>query len=431
MDIKSIGLLLFRNTGRRQTLLKNVFWLAISEVVPKGMIVLLTIAIVRYLGPEEYGRFAFAFAFAAIFSVIADFGLTTLTTKEVACNVSLGKKYIDNIIIIKIILGVLAFGSIVLSFVFLKKPASTEFLICLAGIWVITQSFVQFFQSIFRAFEKMEYEALSKAVYALVLVIIASSAMYLGLGSAYLIKGYVVASLIGAVITLFLIRKKFTKFWVEIDFSFWKSLIKEAWPFALFTVFALVYFEISIVMLSIIKNDLVVGLYSIAFNSIVVFFVLADIVAGSVLPILSKMGNEMNLFKQLTKKLIVVMFGLGFCLAVLLFIGASFFVGLVYGKSFAGVVIPFRIMVWILPLRFASYVFGVSLVAAGLQKKRLIAVIICALFSILLNLILIQTYGLIGAAIATLATEGILFALYLSYYKTISVVRAVEACKIL
>ncbi len=77
----------------------------------------------------------------------------------------------------------------------------------------------------------------------------------------------------------------------------------------------------------------------------------------------------------------------------------------------------FQIMVWILPLRFMNYLFAVSLVAANLQKKRLNAAIICAFFNIIINLMLIPPFGFLGAALATLLTEIILFVIYFTFYK--------------
>ncbi len=305
--VKNFKSLFFENIGIRQTVVKNIFWLTLSEIIPKGLIAVLAILIARYLGVEGFGKFSFAFAFVLLFSVIADFGLVILTIREVARNTLLVRKYIDNIIIIKFILGLITFGAIISAFNFLNKTAEIKLLIFLAGVWMVIQSFTHFFQSIFRAFEKMEYEALSKIIYSVILFIAVVYAVHLNLGLRSLMQSYIFAALVSLVVTLFLIRIRFAKFKIEVDLLFWKNLLKEAWPFAIFTIFAIIYFQISMVMLSIMDTDLAVGLYSIAFNSVVVFLILADIVAGSVLPTLSKLVGKSNLFKHLTGKLIILL----------------------------------------------------------------------------------------------------------------------------
>jgi len=419
MIIKNIAKFLSQNIGIKQTILKNTFWLTSSQVIAGTLSAILAILIARHLGVEGFGKFSFAFSFVVIFSVFTDFGLITLTTRELARNGLMVKKYIDNIIIIKFILGLLTLGIIILALNFLNKTAEVKLLIFWAGIWMIIQSFPHFFQSIFRAFEQMEYEAISKIAYSLTSFIIVFYIINTSLGLKFLIQGYVFSALVGLIITIFLIRKRFVKFKSEVDLLFWKNLFREAWPFAIFTIFAGVYFQISTVILSILDTDSAVGLYSIAFNSVIIFFVLPDIVSGSVLPTLSKLFVKKNLLKELSKKLIILMLCIGLILAIVLFFGAPFFIKLIYGKEFAGATLAFQIMVWVLPLRFMNYLFAVFLIAANLQKKRLNAAIICALFNILMNLILIPAFSFEGAAVATLLTEIILFLLYFIFYKNV------------
>jgi len=409
--------LFFENRGLRQTLLKNTFWLTFSKITSKILIAILGILIARYLGAKEFGELSFVFAFVLLFSIIADFGLITLTIREIARNTSLAKKYINNIVIIKVILGSIAFGMIILVSNLLHKTTEIKTLIYLAAAWMIIQSFVQFFQSIFRAFEKMEYEALSKIIYSAVLFALIIYGIHLSWGIKALMQSYVLAAAIGLIVVLFLIWIKFIKFRIEVDLLFWKKLLNEAWPFALFTVFAIMYFQISVVMLSLMDTDRAVGLYSIAFNSVVVFLILADIVASSVLPTLSKLINRNNLFKRLIRKLIILLLITGLSLAIILFLGAPFLIKLIYGIEFVEATRAFQVMVWILPLRFMNYIFAVFLIVMNLQKKRLNAAIICALFNVLINLILIPVFGFMGAAVSTLLTEITLFFIYFAFYR--------------
>ncbi|MCD6471069.1 oligosaccharide flippase family protein, partial [bacterium] len=210
MNLKS---LLLENKSVKQTIFKNTFWLMFAEGISKGLMFFLTILIARYLGAAGYGKFSFAFAFVSLFAVIADFGLSTLTIREVARDKSLARKYIDNIAVIKLILGIITFVLIVTVIQFLGKTPEVKSLVYLAGIWVIIQSFTQFFQSIFRAFEKMQYEALSKIIYSLCLFLIAGFILWQSLGIKLLVSSYIAVAIIAFVFTLILVRKKFTKFW--------------------------------------------------------------------------------------------------------------------------------------------------------------------------------------------------------------------------
>ena len=415
IDIKS---LLFENKGTKQTIFKNTFWLMLAEGISKGLMFFLTILIARYLGAAGYGKFSFAFTFVALFAVIADFGLSTLTIREVARDKSLARKYIDNIAVIKLILGIITFVLIITVIQFLGKTPEIKSLVYLTGIWVVIQSFTQFFQSIFRAFEKMQYEALSKIAYSILLFLIAGSILWKNLGIKLLISSYIVAGLIAFVLTLILVQKNFTKFWAEIDFGFWKELLKEAWPFALFGVFAIIYFQIDIIMLSLMRTDLEVGLYSAVFRLVTILLILPGIIISAVFPNLSILYNKnTSLFKRLSKNVLNKFVVLGTSFTIILIIFSKQIIYLIYGLEYLKAAIPLQIIALILPFRFANYLFGNTLSAMNKQRVRLYSSLACAVFNILTNLIFIPILGIVGAAITTLFTELLLLGLYNHFFR--------------
>ena len=97
MNIKS---LLFDNKTIKQTIFKNTFWLGVAEVVQKGVGFLIVVWLARHFGPATYGQWAFALSFVALFAVLADFGFSTLTVREVARDKLKTAQYINNIVII-------------------------------------------------------------------------------------------------------------------------------------------------------------------------------------------------------------------------------------------------------------------------------------------------------------------------------------------
>ena len=67
-----------------QRIAKNTGVLFVSQVMSYIMNFLFVMYTARYLGAEEFGIFSFALAFAAIFAVFLDLGLSILTVREVA-----------------------------------------------------------------------------------------------------------------------------------------------------------------------------------------------------------------------------------------------------------------------------------------------------------------------------------------------------------
>ena len=63
---------------------RNAAALVAAQVATKALNVVVSLALVRWLGPAELGRYAYVLAFAFPFGALADFGLSTLAIREAA-----------------------------------------------------------------------------------------------------------------------------------------------------------------------------------------------------------------------------------------------------------------------------------------------------------------------------------------------------------
>src|SRR5437899_3220424 len=68
----------------RRSLFRNVTALVSAQVVIKVVNFAVSIAVVRYLGAQELGRYAYVLAFAYPFGILADFGLGTFAIREIS-----------------------------------------------------------------------------------------------------------------------------------------------------------------------------------------------------------------------------------------------------------------------------------------------------------------------------------------------------------
>ena len=87
---------------------------------------------------------------------------------------------------------------------------------------------------------------------------------------------------------------------------------------------------------------------------------------------------------------------------------------LFYGAEFSRSIVALQILAWDILLFFLYMALGGLLVSMDRQNRMAVAAGACALLNIILNLILIPRFSYIGAGIATIATETVLFGLY--YY---------------
>src|SRR3989338_7170990 len=97
-----------------KTILKNAGWLALGEGVSRVLVFLLVVAMTRILGPEEYGKFAFAFAFVSLLAMLSNFGLMGIATRELSQG-SQREKEFSSILSLKLLLSA---GTLLIMFLF-------------------------------------------------------------------------------------------------------------------------------------------------------------------------------------------------------------------------------------------------------------------------------------------------------------------------
>ena len=62
-----------------------------------------SVIVIRYLGSEEYGKYAVCVAFGGLFTVFSDLGLATLTVKRVARDRSLIPSLASNVLVMRLL----------------------------------------------------------------------------------------------------------------------------------------------------------------------------------------------------------------------------------------------------------------------------------------------------------------------------------------
>ncbi|MCK5387080.1 MAG: flippase, partial [Gammaproteobacteria bacterium] len=263
-----------------------------ADAVSKGLLFLLIILIARNLGDVTFGKYSFTFAFTSLFVVFADFGLSTLTIREIARNREYAGKYLGNISLIKLLLSIITGIFIVISINLLDYPSDTILAVYFAGAYVIVNSFNQFLRAFFRAFEKMEYEAVTRITERILLFIAVASMLHFGYGLVPIISVFFIVSVFNFFVTIVLVLKRFVKPSYEIDLKFCRGIIKEAIPFSLAIAFSAIYFRIDTVMLSLMQSDNVVGWYSAAYQILEGGTMLSVSFVSAIFPFFSKMHNN-------------------------------------------------------------------------------------------------------------------------------------------
>ena len=417
---------LVQNNTVNQTLFKNTFWLSLSEFFRDGVRFLIQIFLARELGVAGFGIFSFVLSFVAIFVFLARFGFPTLILREVSRDKTKAKKFFDNIILTKVVLGVATFLLIVFSAQIITSEEYVKFLIYLAGISIIIDTFSDFLRSFFRAFEKMQWEAFSKILEGILLaLVIGFLILERGADLKEIFYGYIAVGIIILFLNLIILSKRFLKEGLfkkySLDFKEMKLILKESLPLVFSAVFISIYYNIDQIMIGIISTKTELGYYSAAqriVHGLSMFYMIALIVFSPKIAYFFKKDLKQLSFllKKMNKAMLATAIPIG--------IGGTVFapeiIISIFGNEYTRSIPAFQILIWSQVIVFISVCYGNTLIMCNKQNKYLFGVILGAIINVVLNFILITKFSLYGASVATVITQLVVFIyMYLTLNKEV------------
>lgn len=399
-----------------RTLAKNTTVLLVANIISYLLGFFTTLYTARYLGVEGFGILALALSLTGLFGVFTDLGLTTLTTREVSRDKSLANKYIGNTAIIKIFYAFLTFGIIALYVYIVGYPQEVRTVVYLITLSVILSAFTGIFNAIFQAFQKMEYMSLNIIINAILMITGILIVIHFGLGIIALSSVYLISSVIVLIITLITYSWKFFVPKIGLDLKFWKPTIKEASFFGVSNILVVIYFYIDSLMLSVMVGYSAVGIYNASYKLIVVLLFIPGIFVTSIFPLMSQhFESSKELLKMEYEKSVKFLFATAVFIFVMGFSFADKIILTIYGTAYTPSIVALQALIFVVPLIFITNLFGNLLGAINRQRILIIITGVSALFNVVLNLYLIREYSYIGASVATVVTEGLVFILMIPY----------------
>ncbi|MEN6330235.1 MAG: flippase [Methanobacteriaceae archaeon] len=395
--------------GQIQTIAKNSVALFVSQILSYLLIFFYTIYVARYLGAEGFGILSLAISITGIFGILVDMGLTTLMIREVSRDELKTNKFITNTALLKIILSFLAWGVLYLFLNLSGYSGQVQNVVYLLYLSVIVNSFSLIFSALIQAAEKMEYVSLSTILNSLVLLSGTLLGIYYGVDIYYFAALYIIANSLNFLYLALIYLWKFGYPKLEVDRSFWKPTLQEAWPFGITGLSGSLYTYVDSIILSLLQGNLVVGWYSAAYRLMLITLFIPGAVNTAIFPLMSRLfvSSQDSLIlinERYFKYMLILGIPLGFGTTIL----ADKIILLIFGADFAPAVIALQILIWTMVFTFAGATFVQILQSVNKQLLLTKISLLCLGLNIILNLILIPRYSYIGASVVTVVTEIIL-----------------------
>lgn len=178
------------------------------------------------------------------------------------------------------------------------------------------------------------------------------------------------------------------------------------------------YNQIDITMMGSLSTSKEIGYYSYAIKIVRIINTIPYAIVATTLPRLSQYysENKTREFKQLVSKSINIVGLLVFPCAIGVIFLAEYIIEVLFGNMFFSSVHMLRILIPIIVVVPFSYMCGsIILTATNKEKYLLIATICGGLTNVILNMFMIPKYGGVGAGIASVLAEIIVFLVHIFF----------------
>ena len=389
------------------TLVGNTFFASASAGSAVLLLILLIVA-GRVLGEEDYGKFAFALALATIFEAFIDFGLKEVTTRAVARDRSVAPKFVANTLSLKLALAVGTMAVLVIAARALRSEADVRTACYLLGTSSVLRSYLLTARHVLVGLERFGLESIVVVTDRLLLLTLGITALALGYGLLGLTATFVLARLLATAVAYMLVIKQVGRVGPTFDVGFWYDLQLRALPIGAFVIVLYLYSYIDMIMLGVLRTDDETGLYSAAYR---LYEGLSNIPAVLQIVLTPRLAREFVASR--TRHTSLSRAGVAAALLLALPVAAGAFVlarpavtllfGSDYGRSTGVLQILVSGFVFVFPL----FVLHTVAISVGAERWLLRTAVIGCIANIAMNAILIPRHGMYGAAIATVAGEGI------------------------
>ena len=401
---------------------KNTFYLLIAYIYQKLISLFYFILLARYLGADNFGKYTFALSFAALFSVLIDFGLFQVLTREIARDKSRTKSYFGNILTFNLLVGLFVLILIYTLINALNYPLITRSLVYLTSLVILLDTLALSFYHVFRGHLNLKFESIGIIVHKTGLLAAGLILMFLKAKLILMILPLLFASCFYLSNAILFLKRKLG-IWPIPRFNkeILKSLLKLSWPFFVAAVFAKLYATSDTILLSYLVGDKFVGWYNAAHKLVTAFLLLiAGSLSAALYPSLSyyfvRSKESLNkLFSQAVFYLMLVTIPLVFGLLIL----AKPIISFIYGAEYLSAVPVLIFLACSIPFMFLDYIISGLLNACEKQKINTLIHGIGAVFFIALNLMLIPLFYHLGSAIAVLSGFVIIFVLEIYWARRI------------
>lgn len=384
-----------------------------------GLVRLKYIAV--YLGVGTFGIYTFAMYFVAMFGIFFDLGLSQIITRDIAADRSRTQHYVFNAVILKLLLFLATATIIGLATLVSHFDRITNWAVIFSIFITGVNSLTLVFTSTFQAHRRMKLVSVITVATDLTTSVAVIALLVLGYGLFGMLLGSAIASFLIFLIAVGVYRGICGSLRSKPDRHLLAYLLKEGYPVALGSIGITLYLYVTAAMLKYIDGNVAAGHYNAAFKIITILTVIPTSFVPVVYPFFAELyRKDARKLQGVLQTSVRYMFVISIPLSLGTIFVAKELITTLYTIQFLPSVLPLQILIVSSLFGYANYVLFTFFPAVNRQQFGMYISIPMGLMVVIVNYLLIPSFGMLVPSISLAFVEFIMFTsayLYLLHMK--------------
>ncbi len=386
--------------------LKNFSWMMLENIVKIIIGLAVTIYVIKYLGPKDFGLLSYTLSIVGILYPFATLGIDAILFRNIIKDKENEKDLIYTARVLRFVASIII--AIIATISIYLYSENIDFLIIgiILLFGLIVDSF-EVYRAYFSAIVKTKYIAISSINSMVISSLVKVGFIFLKLNVIWFALAFVIQKIINILTLRYFYNKQSASSIPKYNNKLAKSMVSDSWPL-IFTSFAgILYMYTDQILIEYFLGFKDVGLYATAVKLIMFFYVIPSIISNIIYPKIMELHKRLSRDEYI-KKLNLIYFS-NFLIAILILLFFILFgewiILFLFGEEFVASVEVLLIYSFGLIFVFFAANNNKLLMIDNLQKLMLSRNILGLILNIILNIILIPKYEINGAAYATVMTE--------------------------
>jgi O-antigen/teichoic acid export membrane protein len=365
----------------------------------------------RWLAPTAFGEYSTAFAFVGLFRLLPDFGMSYASTLAISRDRSIAATTAANLLGFQAVLSALTVV-LCLALGHALYEGVTWIAVLVLTLDLVLKALKSTLRWLLKGLERFGAEALSLLLERSAILVLGAASLALGGGVVGFVLAFAAVRLLDTASLAAYVHARVVPLRLAFDGRLWLDLFRRGLPFAYAGLMITLFFQVDAVMLEAMRGSREVGWYRAPVLVLEGLTLVPRVLSYALIPTMAALhatdpAGVTALYRRGSKYLILA----GLPVAAFGALASGPFISFLFGPDYGPSVAASRVLLPAAAFMFLSNFGETTLACVNRWGTIVVVSTVCLALNIALNLAWIPDHGFMGAAWATLATEGAYFTL--------------------